>query len=89
MRGKGLGVQGDFCPQVLSKQFRKPLWGTSKETATASLEDNLAGQGIKAARGNKVCGQDRVSVKLEAPSRNAWEAGPLSEQHFKGTEEPL
>lgn len=74
---------------MLLKQFRKPLWGTSKETATASLEDNLAGQGIKAARGTKVCGQDRVSVKLEAPSPNAWEAGPLSAQHFKGTEEPL
>lgn len=52
-------------------------------------QDNLAGQGIKAARGNKVCGQDRVSVKLEAPSRNVWEARPLSEQHFKGTEAPL
>lgn len=74
---------------MLSKQFRKPLWRESKETATASLEDKLAGQGIKAARGNKVCGQDRVSVKLEAPSQNAWEARPLSEQHFKGTEEPL
>ena len=74
---------------MLSKQFRKPVWLASKETATASLEDKLAGQGIKAARGNKVCGQDRVSVKLEAPSRNAWEARPLSEQYFKGTEEPL
>lgn len=89
MRGKEQGGQGDSCPQVLSKQFRKPRWSTSRETATASLEDNLAGQGIKAARGNKVCGQGRVSVKLEAPSRNAWEARPLSEQHFKGTEEPL
>lgn len=89
MRGKGWGRQGDFCPQVLSMQFRIPLRNASKETAIASLEDNLAGQGIKAARGNKVCGQDRVSVKLEAPSRNVWEARPLSEQHFKGTEAPL
>jgi hypothetical protein len=89
MRGKGWGRQKDFCPQVLLKQLLKPLWSTSKEAATTSLEDKLAGQGIKAVRGNKVCGQDRVSVKLEAPSRNAWEAGPLSEQHFKGTEEPL
>lgn len=86
-RGEEQG--GHSCPQVLSERFRKARRSTPKETATASLEDNLAGQGIKAARGNKVCGQDRVSVKLEAPSRNAWEAGPLSEQHFKGTEESL
>lgn len=89
MRGRGEGGQGYLCPQVLLKQFRKPLWNTSKDTATVSPEGNLAGQGIKAARGNKVCGQDWVSVKLEAPSPSAWEAGPLSEQHFKGTEEPL
>lgn len=56
---------------------------------TASLENTLAGQGIKAARGNKVCGQDRVSVKLEAPSQNVQEASPWSQQHFKETEEPL
>lgn len=87
--GKGREGRGNFCPQVLLKQFLKPLWSTSKETATVSLEDNLAGQGIKAARGNKVCSQDRVSVRLEAPSRNAWEARPLSEQYFKGTEAPL
>lgn len=87
MRGRGERGQGYLCPQVLLKQFRKPP--RSKETATASLEGNLAGQGIKVARGNKVWGGDWVSVKLEAPSPNAWEAGPLSEQHFKGTEEPL
>lgn len=89
MRGKGQGRQRDFCPQVLLKPFLKPLWSAWRETATVSPEDTLAGQGIKAERGNKVCGQGRVSVKLEAPSQNAWEAGPLSEQHFKGTEEPL
>ena len=33
----------------------------------------MAGQGIKAARGNKVCGQDSVSVKLEAVSQNVQE----------------
>lgn len=86
---EGVRKAGGLCPQVLSMQFRIPLWNASKETAVASLEDNLAGQGIKAARGNKVCGQDRVSVKLEAPSRNVWEARPLSGQHFKGTEAPL
>lgn len=33
----------------------------------------MAGQGIKAARGNKVCGKDSVSVKLEAASQKVQE----------------
>lgn len=71
------------------KAVSKAMVVRIERAASASLGDNLAGQGIKAARGNKVCCQDRVSVNLEAPSRNAWEAKPLSEQRFKGTEEPL
>lgn len=64
-KGRGRAV---FCPQVLSKQFLKPLWTRRKQEQRASLEDNVAGQGIKAARGTKVHGQDRVSVRQEAPS---------------------
>lgn len=88
-RGKGEGGQGHLCPQVILKQCGRPAQSAWRETATASLEGSLAGQGIKAASGNEVWGGDWVSVKLEAPSPNAWEASPLSEQHFKGTEEPF
>lgn len=65
--GEREGV-GEFCPQALSRQSLKPCGAHS-----ASLGDTLAGQGIKAARGNKVCGQDNVSVKLEAASQKVQE----------------
>lgn len=77
---EGVGRAGELLSSGALKAISKTTVETSKETATTSLEDNLAGQGIKAVRGNKVCGQDRVSVKLEAPFPNVWEARPLSEQ---------
>lgn len=67
--GEAQGRQkGGFLSSGALEAISKTTVDTSKETAAASPEDNLAGQGIKAARGNKVRGQDRVSVKLEAPS---------------------
>lgn len=87
--GKGRERRGVLLSSGALEAVSKAIVVRIERAASASLGDNLAAQGIKAARGNKVCGQDRVSVNLEATLRNAWEAKPLSEQRFKGTEEPL
>lgn len=78
--GGGGGVLSSGAPEVVSEatmEHTRSLW-------RIHWLDR-----VSAARGNKVCGQDCVSVKLETPSENVQEAGPLSELHFKETEEPL